>query len=1383
MAEPSHVEVTSPRLAVTTAWELFSDEFRRALEDHLREQDERLQLFFDQLARDQVICRGFDREALDDPVPSEKEAAEDKAQHEGTWLNGDDVKEPIAPGPRPEDSTKVEGNAVVALASLNIEDSMSNPTANRSLSKDLGAAVAQQEQKLQQRHTQSGGAFQAFLNPWAARNARLRHKRFLRANEEAAPPPIMSSWVACRVKQLSTQLMSSLSWAANLEEPERTSCLAAFIQDPIFVSAVVCAIVANTAYTTYSANYEMETLGQEHEYHQTMEAVFLGVFVLELLLKLFVHRLYFFVNEDWHWNCFDFLICATSACDVLGLALPVGGVSFARSLRVLRVAKILRVIRMLRFLREVRIMLICMMGSIVSLFWAFVMLVFTSFLFALFFMQEMAPYLAANAAVDAPDKCPGGPEDPAELWACQRYYFRTIFSTMHVLGMASTGGKDWEEVWKLISPVGWDTAGAFLFYMVFFMFAVMNIITGVFVEHASILSKPDDEEAMLEHMRQLRSDVEYLTAIMELIDKDKSGFISVREFLTAMQNERIEYSLRSIGVDMRMPERYFTTLASLSDKKELSIKELVYKIVDMKGSASRADVELLSLETRILKREVTEMFAGKEFASQNSLSCLAWSAVTEIARATETERALQCRGAMFSLAICPSNGARPLTNRRSLVADLMVAGKCMAKPSHEKICESDTDLPLRAVFLATAAEEAQKRAAEAEAQQQEIQRRKKELEDLEEARDDAARRSQELREEQRQEVARAEEERSRLAEEAVLQEGGKVDIMSRICLWIRMPLIPWSMRKSLKIAKTSQIRWANPRVASALEELRSLPEADGDLLALDSELLAAAFLARCDFDVTRAREAIAHTAAWRKQSGASEVRKKLLEEPKMSFSDFPHGPAVLKHFPQCEGGAAVDKRGLPYAIRCVGIADAVGLFSVITEDEMLQFQTHLCEWRLLQLEDFARATGQLTGLLIVQDMFAPNGLLNAWRKHGSKSKIMRRLTSMMDEHYPGVMESVLLVNAPWAMHAILRILTPLLPQRVVKKLQVVPMAQTPERLQQLVDESNLPEFLGGSAADAEFVPARAALVANGSGSELFIKAGQTEERSLDLQQGDIAAFGLSVANGLDILFACHFESEEEAVEEVFTARRLQEESSSFSAPRDGRLVLTFDNSYSWVKPKDVRFELSKLLAEALKWLPVCRHCEDSRRRDALYRFRGHPRESVIRRAEWTGRAAEEARGVAPASVASIAAEGLEQQAERLVRERQEQEEQTLLQASRHEEESRKRQEDLDRRKAELQQLEDDRETGQEQHDAEEKAASDRHTRARFPEAELADQQAHLEAQRKEVESCRQRGEVERDAQLQALQQHEAELKKHPGCKGPTGARDEACYVDSITVDL
>jgi len=384
------------------------------------------------------------------------------------------------------------------------------------------------------------------------------------------------------------------------------------------------------------------------------------------------------------------------------------------------------------------------------------------------------------------------------------------------------------------------------------------------------------------------------------------------------------------------------------------------------------------------------------------------------------------------------------------------------------------------------------------------------------------------------------------------------------------------------------VSWADPRLAAAVQDLRALPDVAEALQVLDSELLAAGFLARCEFDVPRAKEAISHTAAWRQRSGACEVRKKLLADPGMRFADFPHGPEVLKFFPQCEGGPAVDKRGLPYAVRCVGIADPTGLFSLISEDEMMQFQTFLCEWRLLRLEEFARKTGEVTGILMVQDMFAPEGLLNVWRKHGNKTKVMRRVTGMMDEHYPGVMGSVLLVNAPWALHAILRVLTPLLPQRVATKLQVVPIAQTPERLQQLIDVSNLPRFLGGDGEDTDFVPARAVISTSAAGSKLFIKAGQSEERSLDMQKGDVAAFGLSVANGLDIMFSCRFEPQEstEVPELVVPARRLQEESgSSFAAPSDGKLVLTFDNAYSWVKPKDVYYELSTLPAEDVSALP------------------------------------------------------------------------------------------------------------------------------------------------------------------------------------------------------
>ena len=289
------------------------------------------------------------------------------------------------------------------------------------------------------------------------------------------------------------------------------------------------------------------------------------------------------------------------------------------------------------------------------------------------------------------------------------------------------------------------------------------------------------------------------------------------------------------------------------------------------------------------------------------------------------------------------------------------------------------------------------------------------------------------------------------------------------------------------------------------------------------------------------------------------------------------GKEVFQFLPQCEGGLAIDKRGLPYAIRCPGLADAVGLFSAISEDDLLLFQIYLNEWRMCQLEEHARKTGELCGVLIVQDMFAPDGLLNAWRKQGSKATVMRRVTGMMDEHYPGIMEKVLLVNAPWALNALIKVVTPLLPPRIVQKIQFFPVDETPMRLLEFVSPENLPSFLGGTAEE-EFIAARTAAL-QVPGSELFIKAGCTEERSLPLEPNDEATCIISVEGGLDIMLSCCFvegEDAEATTEEIVPAARVIQKDFNFTAMRKGNLVLRFDNTYSWVKPKTIRYELAKL---------------------------------------------------------------------------------------------------------------------------------------------------------------------------------------------------------------
>jgi len=374
----------------------------------------------------------------------------------------------------------------------------------------------------------------------------------------------------------------------------------------------------------------------------------------------------------------------------------------------------------------------------------------------------------------------------------------------------------------------------------------------------------------------------------------------------------------------------------------------------------------------------------------------------------------------------------------------------------------------------------------------------------------------------------------------------------------------------------AQIPWVNPSLTDAMLQLQAK-------VKVDIPVLAAAFLWRHEMNVEKALEALAATMSWRSQSGAAEARTKLLTT-ELPFSDFPFSKEVFNFLPQCEGGLALDKRGLPYAIRCPGLADAVGLFSTISEDDLIMFQIYLNEWRLFQLEQHALKTGELCGILIVQDMFAPEGLLNAWRKQGKKAGVMRRVTGMMDEHYPGIMEKVLLVNAPWALHALMKVVTPLLPPRIVEKLQFIPVEQTPARLLEYISPEKLPSFLGGDAENDQFVAARAAALVAKPGSELFLKAGCVEEQTLSLEPNDEAACSIFVEGGLDIMLSCCFLTEG-GTDQILPASRIMQKEFNFTAPSKGSLVLHFDNTYSWVKPKTIQYELAKLPDEVQRGGP------------------------------------------------------------------------------------------------------------------------------------------------------------------------------------------------------
>jgi len=100
-------------------------------------------------------------------------------------------------------------------------------------------------------------------------------------------------------------IVKFLDWLILVEEPKRDDPLGRFVEGPKFRWLCSCVILLNAWYVIYEANYEIQHLQTgPSDFMKVMEGIFFGFYALEILLKLVVHRVYFFVSGDCSWNFF-----------------------------------------------------------------------------------------------------------------------------------------------------------------------------------------------------------------------------------------------------------------------------------------------------------------------------------------------------------------------------------------------------------------------------------------------------------------------------------------------------------------------------------------------------------------------------------------------------------------------------------------------------------------------------------------------------------------------------------------------------------------------------------------------------------------------------------------------------------------------------------------------------------------------------------------------------------------------------------------------------------------------------------------------------------------------------------------------------------------------
>lgn len=308
-----------------------------------------------------------------------------------------------------------------------------------------------------------------------------------------------------------------------------------------------------------------------------IQTTFGALFACELLAKM-VGQTWDFFRDIWNW--FDSFIVFVWILEKIGFSVFMDPLI----LRLLRMGRILRMFRLMKVvhgLDSLHLLVSSMQASIPILIWATLMLTL---------IMMVCSVILNNLLLQAMQAEPNMSDEQVQVKQQLFVYFGTFSRSM--LSMFEITLGNWIPICRrIVNDVHEGYSVIFIAYKCVVSFAVVKVITGVFLQETFKVATSDDEILIMQREKARTKLSRKMHALFAECDDTGDGTVSWEEFRDIIEDQRVRTWLSAMELDVRDARDLFVLLDD--GDHQISAEELVKGVSRLKGPSRALDMALL----------------------------------------------------------------------------------------------------------------------------------------------------------------------------------------------------------------------------------------------------------------------------------------------------------------------------------------------------------------------------------------------------------------------------------------------------------------------------------------------------------------------------------------------------------------------------------------------------------------------------------------------------------------------------------------------------------------------------------------------------------------------------------------------------------------------